>query len=451
MSENAVTYNTKTGPEHTDITTLETALVSHLLNDPDLYKANMALFQREMFSQGTKGKKVFEALKKVIDSGEIPDFINISNSSGLSIETAIYYFNAIDYRYEFKNTVQKVIEYQLTNNLINYATALIQNLSRGNNVVTEINNLKQFIENNELTPIKRISNMQENINHLLQSIESRENGEITGLKTGIKSLDEHTGGLQPSDLFVIAGETSQGKTSLALTIAYNSAIKNAARIAVFSLEMSVQQLTARLTSMETRISSKKILFYPLNSIDKDRIKTMIHLPTSAIFIDDCTNSSIEYILSGIRLAHMQFKIQVAIVDYLQLIKDQSKRNEETEISSNTRRLKNLAKELNITIILLSQLSRDKANPKPTLSRLRGSGQIEEASDIVGLIWRPETYGINTYEDDTLPNTFNSAEFIIAKGRNYGITRMYLEYEAKITYFSNMSYGTDKATKDDLPF
>lgn len=134
---------------------------------------------------------------------------------------------------------------------------------------------------------------------------------------------------------------------------------------------------------------------------------------------------------------MQFKIQVVIVDYLQLIKDSSKRNEEAEISSNTRRLKNLAKELDITVILLSQLHRDKGNPKPTLSRLRGSGQIEEAADIVGLIWRPELYGMLTHESNSSISTSGTAEFIIAKGRNYGIGSMILNYNDRLTYFSDL--------------
>lgn len=430
------------------ITTLETALLSQILVNPELYKGNIHIFSDQTFMAGTSRYKIYQAFTRQISEGETPDFVSISTESNVSIDEVMDIYNAVDFRFEFKNTLQKVVEYRLKLRLIEFCNSVITNLTNSDNVFTQITKLREFIDDNELQPIKRISTISENIDHLITAINSRIEGEITGLRTGLKKLDDHTGGLQPSDLFVIAGETSQGKTSLALTIAYNAAINHSGRIAVFSLEMSAQQLTARLTSMETGISSKKILFYPLHQYDKDKIKLMQYLPASGIFIDDCSNSSIDYIISGIRIAHMQYKIQVAVVDYLQLIKDQSKRNEETEISSNARRLKNLAKELGITIILLSQLARDKGNPKPTISRLRGSGQIEEAADIVGLIWRPETYGISTYDDDVLPNTFNSAELIIAKGRNYGITRMYMAYDPRLTYFSNLDYDN---TGKNLPY
>jgi len=432
MIEQQPTYHSE------NIQMLETALLSHLLNNPDLYKLNMQLLNRDLFSKGSKCEKIYEAFESVIKRGETPDFVNISSEKNIEIETIIEYFNAVDYRFEFRSTLQRIIENRIKNNLINYAGSLINNLSNNANVFTEITKLKEFIEKNELNPVKRISSISETVNNLIESIEKRKDGKITGIRSGITKLDEHTGGLQKSDLFVIAGETSQGKTSLALTIAYNAAINQSARIAIFSLEMSTQQLTARLTSIETKISSKHILFYPLNKYDIERVQNMQHLPASEIYIDDCNNSSIDYIVSGIRQANMQFNIQVAIVDYLQLIKDSSKRNEETEISSNTRRLKNLAKELDITIILLSQLARDKSNPHPSISRLRGSGQIEEAADIVGLIWRPETSGGTgfVYPNHPHVDALGTAEFIIAKGRNYGIGSMILQYDKSLTYFSN---------------
>ena len=435
MSEQSPAYNNDI--EQINVYKLETALISHLLNNTELFKANMQIFERDIFSTGSTIGKVFNAYREIINTGNEPDYVSISDKSKISLETVIEFYTAVDYRFEFKNTLQKLIEYRIKQNLITFAHTLIGNLSKNNDVFTEIGKLKEFIDNNELTPIRRISSINETISQLIEGITARRDGKVTGIRTGLTKLDNHTGGLQPSDLFVIAGETSQGKTSIALSIAYNTAVNHAARIAIFSLEMSTNHLTDRLTSMEGGISRKKILFYPLHTYDVDKIATMQHLPYSGIFIDDCSNSSIDYIITGIRQAHMQYKIQVAIVDYLQLIKDSSKRNEEAEISSNTRRLKNLAKELDITVILLSQLHRDKGNPKPTLSRLRGSGQIEEAADIVGLIWRPELYGMLTHESNSSLSTSGTAEFIIAKGRNYGIGSMILNYNDRLTYFSDL--------------
>lgn len=142
---------------------------------------------------------------------------------------------------------------------------------------------------------------------------------------------------------------------------------------------------------------------------------------------------------------MQHGIQVAIVDYLQLVKDGTKKSDESEIASNTRRFKNIAKELNITVILLSQLSRQQT-PKPTINRLRGSGQIEEAADLAILLWRPEYYGIMQYEDSPLQNTAGTAEVIIAKGRNYGVGKFWLNFNPQTTSFSNIEYENPGTTE-----
>ena len=296
--------------------------------------------------------------------------------------------------------------------------------------------LKQFIDSNDLKPVKRITKIDEQIRNLVKHMEMVSENKITGIRTGLNQFDKHTGGLQGTDLIVIAAETSQGKTSLALSIAFNAAVNQSAKVAVFSMEMSDIQITARLTAMQTGISSKKLLFQPLARYDWEVFNLkMGTLPNADIYIDDCSSSNIDYIISGIKVAQMQQGIKVAIVDYLQLVKDGSKRSDESEIASNVRRFKNVAKELNITVILLSQLRRE-ANPKPTINRLRGSGQIEEAADIAMLIWRPEYYGIQSYDDTDLSTT-GTAEVIIAKGRNYGVGKFWLNFDPATTYFSNI--------------
>lgn len=420
---------------------LEQIVLSHILNNPKLYIDNVDVFNRVNFRNNLNCGKVFETYKTILAEGNEPDIISLCSRSGVALTEITEMYASLDFQFDFHNTVNELIQQDLRQNLLSLSIQVQKMLSDDEDPLNIVCKIKDFIANSSTLPLKRIRRINEHVINLIESIDRRKMKSTIGLRTGLTRWDMHTGGLQASDLIVIAAMTSNGKTSLALTIAYNATTLYSGVVAIFSLEMSSEQITARLTSMETGISSKKILFQPLLRDDSERIANMKHLPESAIYIDECSNSSIDYILNGIRLATMRFGIQVAIVDYLQLIRDNTKRNEETEISSNTRKLKNIAKELGITIILLSQLSRDQNNPKPTLSRLRGSGQIEEAADIVALLWRPEIYKIDTYEDSPLPNTYNTAEIIFAKGRNIGIGRMWLNFNPILTQFTDCEYET----------
>lgn len=421
-----------------EIDKIQHIVAGYILNNPGLYVSNIELLSRDLFTG--KVKQIMTAYSELVKTGEV-DLLSLSNKTGIGISEVTEIYTSVDYNVDFKNALSELITNHISLNLIMVLSETNKKINQGHDVYKVLTDLKEFINSNDLKPVKRISQISEHIAGLIKHMENVSNFKITGIRTGLKQWDNHTGGLQPSDLVVIAAETSQGKTSLALTIAYNAAINHAAKVAIFSLEMSELQLTARLTAMETGISSKKLLFSPLQNYDWEKFNTQLqYLPNADIYIDDCTNSNIDYIISGIKVAHMQHGIQVAVVDYLQLVKDGTKRNDESEIASNTRRFKNIAKELNITVILLSQLSRQQ-NPKPTINRLRGSGQIEEAADLAVLLWRPEYYGIMQYEDAPLENTIGTAEVIIAKGRNYGVGKFWLNFDAQTTKFSNIDeYG-----------
>lgn len=417
---------------------IERIVIGYILNNESLFTANIDLFSRDLFRSDLTCRKVFQAYRKMITEGEGVDIISISEKSKVDFSEVAEMFTAVDYKVDFRNAVQKLIHNTILIDLLFLAGSITKRIENNDDAISIMRDIRSFVQDNEISPMKRISPVGEHIQHMIQHILDREQNKVTGIRTGLTKWDEHTGGLQPSDMVIIAGETSQGKTSLALTMAYNSAVNHAGKIAIFSLEMSEMQLTARLSAMETGISSKKLLFYHVERYEFEKLTHMQHLPGAGIYIDDCTNSSIDYIISGIKIAHLQYGIQVAIVDYVQLVKDSTKQSDESEIASNTRRFKNIAKELNITVILLSQLKRSD-NPKPTISRLRGSGQIEEAADIVAMIWRPEYYGIQQYDESPLPNTFGTAEIIIAKGRNYGIAKFWMNYDPRLTYFSDANY------------
>ncbi|MEI6680826.1 MAG: replicative DNA helicase [Prolixibacteraceae bacterium] len=260
---------------------------------------------------------------------------------------------------------------------------------------------------------------------------------LSGLGTGLAKLDKKTGGLQKTDLVIIAGDSSQGKTSLALTILKNAVMTGGARCAVYSLEMSSAQLIARILSTETGIPSNEILGTCLTYEEAEKIeRSTVKLSSLPVYFDEGSNSTIDQICSSIRRLVIKKKINLVIVDFLQLVaSDKRNRTEEGQIAEVARRLKNIAKELSITVIALSQFSRDASNPRPAVTRLRGSGQIVESADLVLLIWRPEVYKIQVFSDpfSGTPSA-GLAECIIAKGRNVGTGTFLLRFNPETTGF-----------------
>lgn len=289
-------------------------------------------------------------------------------------------------------------------------------------------------------------------------------GVTTGTKTGMERFDER-GGLQKSDLIIVAGETSQGKTSLALCMTRH-AIENGAKVAFYSMEMTKEQLTARLLSAKTNIPANNILYSgslapsEIRMIDDARGK----LPGENLFFDDKSTSNIDSILLSIRMLKMQKDIDGAVVDYLQILNVNSRStsfSREQAMGDAARRFKNLAKELNIWIIALSQLSRDSNCPEPNLNRLRDSGQIGEAADVVILVYRAEYYN-RAYpapfdNKDDYP-TDGTAMIDVAKGRNIGTFKFFMGFNKNTTNFfktnlinEDVQVPFEKPEEADAPF
>nr|WDB00530.1 replication helicase subunit [Cavernulicola chilensis] len=259
---------------------------------------------------------------------------------------------------------------------------------------------------------------------------------LPGLETNFYELDTLTQGLQKSDFIIIAGRPSMGKTALSLNIARNIAINSSLPVLIFSLEMSRQQLIYRLLASESCISSNKLRAGNISSEDWYKLNMAIDkLSSSEIYIDDTPNLSIVNIRSKSRkLAMEKNKMGVILVDYLQLIHDIEKNhNRVQELSKITRGLKSLARELNVPIIVLSQLSRgveSRLNKRPMLSDLRESGSIEQDADVVIMLYRDEYYEVETDEP-------NIAELIIAKQRSGPIGTIKLIFDSKLAQFFNL--------------
>ncbi len=261
---------------------------------------------------------------------------------------------------------------------------------------------------------------------------------ITGVPTGYHQIDKMTSGLQPSDLIILAARPSMGKTSFAMNIAQHAALVEKIGVAVFSLEMSKEQLVMRLLSSVGRIDSMRIRSGKLHDEDWPKLSRAVGMLTEApIYIDDTPSISVLDMRAKVRRLAAQYDIGLIVVDYLQLMRGRnSTENRTQEISEISRSLKALAKEHKIPVIALSQLNRgleSRTDKRPMMSDLRESGAIEQDADVISFIYRDEVY--NKAEDN--PN-IGQAEIIIGKQRNGPTGMAKLAFIKEITMFENLS-------------
>ncbi len=282
----------------------------------------------------------------------------------------------------------------------------------------------------------------------LEEMATREAG-LTGVPTGFTDLDRMTSGWQSSDLIIMAARPGMGKTSLTLALAKNAAMDFGKGVAFFSLEMSNVQLVQRLISLEAEISGSKLRSGQLEDYEWKQLHSVIEKMSEVpIFIDDTPGINIFELRAKCRRLKMQHDIQMVIIDYLQLMtggSDNKNGNREQEISSISRGLKSLAKELNVPVIALSQLSRAVetrgGTKRPQLSDLRESGAIEQDADIVSFIYRPEYYQI--MEDEEGQSLKGIAEVIIAKHRNGALGTIklkFIDHFAKFTELDDFGFN-----------
>jgi replicative DNA helicase len=280
---------------------------------------------------------------------------------------------------------------------------------------------------------------------------------LSGVETGFTNLDKLTSGWQPSDLIIIAARPAMGKTAFVLSMARNMAIDFGHPVALFSLEMASVQLITRLISSETGLSSEKLRTGKLEPHEWEMLSTKVkNLEKAPLFIDDTPSLSIFDLRAKCRRLVSQHGIKIIIVDYLQLMtaggNSKGGGNREQEISTISRNLKALAKELNVPVIALSQLSRAVetrgSSKRPLLSDLRESGAIEQDADIVSFLYRPEYYKIDEWDDDEASPTTGQAEIMIAKHRNGGIENVRLKFIGHLGKFDNLDEFS--GSYDDLP-
>src|SRR6056297_470513 len=268
---------------------------------------------------------------------------------------------------------------------------------------------------------------------------------LSGVPSGFDKVDKLTSGWQPSDLIIIAARPGMGKTALTLSMAKNMAVNHNIPVAFFSCEMSSVQLITRLISSETGLSSEKLRTGKLEKHEWEQLNVKVKaLEKAPLFIDDTPSLSIFDLRAKARRLASQHGIKMIVIDYLQLMTGGSSHgggNREQEISTISRNLKALAKELNVPVIALSQLSRAVetrgGSKRPLLSDLRESGAIEQDADIVSFIYRPEYYKIEEWDDEERSPTDGQAEFIVAKHRNGGLENIRLKFIGHLGKFDNL--------------
>ena len=294
--------------------------------------------------------------------------------------------------------------------------------------------------------------IKDHVNAALDAIELlyKNRGQVTGVPTGYKQLDNMTNGLHPSEMIVIAARPSMGKTALAMNIAEHVAVDKQIPVAVFSLEMSSQQLATRLLCSRARVNLQHIRngIMPKNA-QQELFKAVTEYSASKMVIDDTAGLSINELRAKSRRLMDKHGLGLIVIDYLQLLKSPSKRGQENrqiEIAEISNGIKALAKELTIPIIVLAQLNRkseDRGDGKPRISDLRESGSIEQDADVVGLLYRSAYYA---KDEEEKSEKGGEAELIIAKQRNGPTGEVPLTFLSEFTRFESrdLSHGEGEA-------
>ena len=437
---------------------LEEAVLGALMLEKDAVNAAIDILQAKSFYKESH-QKIFSAIQSLFQQSEPVDILTVTNElkqrGQLEIVGGPYYItqltnrvaSAANIEYHARIISQKYIQREL----IRISSEIITDAY---DETTDVFTLLDKAESSLFSVAegnirKNYETMSDLIRESMKQIEEAKGQEsgVTGVPSGFTALDRMTSGWQPSDLVIIAARPAMGKTSYVLSLARNAAVQFDQPVAFFSLEMSSIQLVTRLVSAESEISSEKLRSGNLRNDEIQQIHTKItELAEAKIFIDDTPGLSVFELRAKARRLKAQHDIQLLVIDYLQLMTaggDGSKGgNREQEISTISRSLKSIAKELNIPVLALSQLSRAVetrgGDKRPQLSDLRESGSIEQDADMVQFIHRPEYYNIT--EDEEGNSTTGIANIIIAKHRNGSVGDVQLKFVNHLAKFQDLERG-----------
>ena len=401
-------------------------------------------------------KYIYEAIFKLFESSEPVDLLTVSSQlkkdGRLEAAGGDFYLIKLTQKVassahiEFHARI--ILQKYIQRSLIKISSEIIEDAySDSTDVFDLLDNAEAKLYEVTQGNLKRSAETAQNlVIQAKKKIEEISNKEgLSGIPSGFDKLDRLTSGWQPSDLIIVAARPGMGKTALTLSMARNIAVNSGNAVAFFSLEMSSVQLITRLISSETGLSSEKLRTGKLEKHEWEQLNVKVKtLEKAPLFIDDTPSLSIFDLRAKARRLASQHNIRLIIIDYLQLMTaggSQKGGNREQEISTISRNLKALAKELDVPVIALSQLSRAVetrgGSKRPILSDLRESGAIEQDADIVSFIYRPEYYKIDEWDDEERTPTQGQAEFIVAKHRNGGLENIRLKFVGALGKFDNL--------------
>ncbi|NHA03053.1 replicative DNA helicase [Mucilaginibacter sp. HC2] len=449
----------KLPPQATD---LEEAVLGALMLEKDALSSVIDILNPEVFYRDNH-QKIFSAIKQLFEKSSPVDILTVTAElrklGELEMIGGAYYITELTSRVASAANIEFhariIIQKYIQRELIRISTDVIQSAYEDTSDVLDLldraeKNLFEIAQNNLRRDARKMDDLVHEALRDIEALKDKKDG-LTGVASGFTALDRMTSGWQKSDLVIIAARPAMGKTAFVLSCARNAAVDFDKPVVVFSLEMSSVQLVNRLISGETEIEQEKIRKGTLEEWEWQQIHSKIgRLEQATLIIDDTPALNIFEFRAKCRRLKSQHDIQLIIIDYLQLMhgKGEGKAgggNREQEIGSISRALKSVAKELNVPVIALSQLSRAvETRPgnskRPMLSDLRESGSIEQDADMVLFLYRPEYYGLTEDEDGNPTN--NVGEVIIAKHRNGETGTVRLKFVGKYVKFANLEESMD---------
>ena len=431
-------------PQNTDA---EEAILCAVLTNPVFFNKIADMLTAKSFYKPAH-RFIYEAVVDLFTKNQAIDIVTVSEvlneKDKLEAVGGRAYINDLALNVTTTANIEyyaKIVqEKSIKRELINAGSEIVEMAYDNTTMDTTLDNAEKLIFN--IAQQKTTSDLVSVKDLVLTSYEQisyryEHRGELIGVPTGFYDLDAMTSGLQKSDLIILAARPSMGKTAFALNIAQNVGLKAKKPVAIFSLEMPKEQLVQRMLCSEAEVDSQRLKTGNMQAKDWEKLTSAMNLFADApIFIDDCAGATVMDIRAKCRrLAMEQKEIGLVVIDYLQLMEGSATDDRNQQISGISRGLKGLARELNVPVIALSQLSRaveSRTDKRPMLSDLRESGAIEQDADIVMFIYRDEYYN----KEDT--ENRGKAEVIIAKHRNGAVGSIPMLFQGSITKFKNIT-------------
>ncbi|HLR68755.1 replicative DNA helicase [Virgibacillus alimentarius] len=447
-------WNDRTPPHNIEA---EQAVIGAIFLEPEAFsQASELLMPDDFYRAGHQ--RIFQTMMKLSDRGEPIDLVTVTTS--LSNEKTLDEVGGVSYLTDLASSVptaaniiyySKIVEEKaLLRRLIRTATDIVTTTYAKEDEVEDVLNEaeKSILEVSSRKNSGSFKAIKDVLIEVYDNIEQlhQNDGDVTGIPTGFRDLDRITSGFQRNDLIIIAARPSVGKTAFALNVAQNVAINTDESVAIFSLEMGADQLVSRMLCAEGNIDAQRLRTGKLEAEDWSKLTmAMGSLSNAGIFIDDSPGIRVSEIRSKCRRLKQEHGLGMILIDYLQLIQGSanSKENRQQEVSEISRSLKGLARELNVPLIALSQLSRgveSRQDKRPMMSDLRESGSIEQDADIVGFLYRDDYY-------DSESEKQNIIEIIISKQRNGPVGNVELAFVKEYNKFVDLDHRYDSS---DIP-